>query len=67
MEKVKEIERLVRNHASAWRHYTYKEREEVAEYIAKQIHQVTNQYQKSELWRRIYQCGDILHYISMYL
>jgi len=67
MEKVIEVERLIKNHASVWAHYTHKEREEIAQELAKQIQQIENQYARSELYKRNYRCGEILYYISLWL
>ena len=67
MEKIISLERLIKNHAQVWAHYSHKEREEIAQELAKQIQQIENQYARSELYRRIYQLGDILYYISVWL
>ena len=67
MEKVIEVERLIKNHASVWAHYTHREREAVAQELAKQIQSIENPYAKSELYRRIYNLGHILYYIAIYL
>lgn len=66
MEKIIEIERAVKNFSRVWHNFTPEEKDEIGAEIAAKINKL-NSYQKSETWRRIHKCNNILYYIAPYL
>ena len=67
MEKVKEIEREVRNFSIVWEQLTSQERHDVAKRIASKIKQIQNGYLRVELWQRIYTKTVVVNFIAYYL
>ena len=67
MEKIQEIERAVKNFNVVWDKLTRAERREIAEDLATEIKKIKNEYAKQEIWRRIYTCKHITHYIAKFM
>lgn len=67
MELVKEIEREVNNFNVVWHQLTSEEKHDVAKNIAAKIKQLHNEYQKVELWQRIYTKRNVVTMIANYL
>lgn len=67
MEKIQKIERAVKNFNVVWGQLTRAEREEIAMELAAEIKNIKNEYAKQELWRRIYICKHITHYIAKFM
>lgn len=66
MKMIIHLERLILNFSRTWGNFTPAEKDEIAEEIAREINKL-NKYQRSELWRRIHRCHNILSYIAKYL